>query len=74
LFSGAIGNFIDRVSQNYVTDFLYFSLINFPIFNVADIYVTVSVLLFVILLLWYYKEEELNQLSAQLFPRRKQHE
>ncbi|MDE6918107.1 MAG: signal peptidase II, partial [Lachnospiraceae bacterium] len=38
--SGAIGNLIDRLRYDYVVDFLYFSLINFPIFNVADIYVT----------------------------------
>ena len=37
--AGALGNFIDRVRQGYVVDFFYFSLINFPIFNVADIYI-----------------------------------
>lgn len=58
--AGAIGNMIDRVSQGYVVDFLYFSLINFPIFNVADIYVTTSTALLLILLLFYYREEELD--------------
>jgi signal peptidase II len=72
LFSGAIGNFIDRVSNDYVTDFFYFSLINFPIFNVADIYVTVSVFLFIVLILFYYKEEELDQLTARILPWKKQ--
>lgn len=38
--AGAIGNMIDRIRLNYVVDFLYFKLIDFPIFNVADIYVT----------------------------------
>lgn len=38
--SGAVGNMIDRISQSYVVDFLYFKLINFPVFNVADCYVT----------------------------------
>ena len=38
--AGAVGNLIDRVSLGYVVDFFYFELINFPIFNVADIYVT----------------------------------
>ena len=41
-FSGAIGNLIDRLTQNYVVDFFCFRLIDFPIFNVADIYVTLS--------------------------------
>ena len=37
IFSGAIGNLIDRLMLNYVRDFIYFEIINFPIFNVADI-------------------------------------
>ena len=61
--SGAIGNMIDRVRQDYVVDFIYFVLINFPIFNVADIYVTVSTFLFVILFLFYYKENDFDFLS-----------
>ncbi len=43
IISGAIGNLIDRIVFNYVRDFLYFKLINFPIFNVADILVVVGV-------------------------------
>ena len=42
LVSGAVGNMIDRLTQKYVVDFLYFKLIDFPIFNVADIYVTTA--------------------------------
>lgn len=61
--SGAAGNMIDRVRQDYVVDFIYFVLINFPIFNVADIYVTVSTFLFVILFIFYYKENDFNFLS-----------
>lgn len=63
LFAGAIGNFIDRTLHNYVVDFFYFSLIDFPIFNVADIYVTCAVALFVILILFYYKESDLDRMS-----------
>ncbi len=40
ILAGAFGNMIDRVIRHYVVDFFYFSLIDFPIFNVADIYVT----------------------------------
>ena len=58
LSAGALGNMIDRIWHNYVIDFIYFSCINFPIFNVADIYVTVSVTVIVILVLFYYKEED----------------
>lgn len=58
LFSGGIGNFIDRVRLNYVIDFFYFSLIDFPIFNVADIYVTLAAFFMVLLGLFYYKDED----------------
>ena len=67
LAAGAVGNMIDRVVNNYVVDFFYFKLINFPIFNVADIYVTVGAIGLIIFLLFYYKEEDLNQ----IFPSKK---
>ncbi len=56
--AGGIGNLIDRIRLNYVVDFIYFSLIDFPVFNVADIYVTVSMVLLCLLVLFYYKEED----------------
>lgn len=62
--SGAIGNLIDRISHKYVIDFFYFSLINFPIFNVADIYVTVGAFAFIILSIFYYKEEDFSQIFS----------
>lgn len=61
-FAGALGNFIDRVFRNYVVDFFYFKLIDFPIFNVADIYVTVAAFAMIILGLFYYKEEDYNEI------------
>ena len=64
VFAGAMGNFIDRVFRGYVVDFIYFSLIDFPVFNVADIYVTVGVALFAILYL-ITGEEELSCLSGK---------
>ncbi len=60
IIAGAIGNMIDRFLYNYVVDFIYFSLIDFPVFNVADCYITLSVLLLFILILFYYKDEDLN--------------
>lgn len=57
-FAGAIGNFIDRIAQDYVIDFFYFCLIDFPIFNVADIYVTVAAFLLIVLGFFYYKDED----------------
>ena len=46
--SGGIGNLIDRVSTVYVVDFLHFTFIDFPVFNVADICVTCGVVLFIV--------------------------
>lgn len=49
LFSGAIGNLIDRVLNGYVIDFIsvrLFNIYDFPVFNFADIYVTFSVIIF----------------------------
>jgi signal peptidase II len=65
--AGAIGNCIDRVWHGYVVDFFYFCLIDFPIFNVADIYVTVSAFFIVVLGLFYYKEEDFEA----VFPSKK---
>ena len=53
LTAGAVGNSIDRLIHGYVIDFLYISAIHFPVFNVADCYVTVSIVLF----LFYYRRE-----------------
>lgn len=58
--AGAIGNMIDRSLLNYVVDFIYFSYIDFPVFNVADIYVTVGTFWLIILILFFYKDEELD--------------
>lgn len=62
IIAGAFGNFIDRACNQYVIDFFYFSLIDFPIFNVADIYVTVCVGLLFVLILFRYKEEDFDLL------------
>ena len=59
-FCGALGNLIDRIVHNYVIDFFYFSLINFPIFNVADIYVTVAAIALIIAVFFIYKDEDYN--------------
>lgn len=69
--SGAIGNMIDRIRLEYVVDFFYFVLINFPIFNMADIYVSVACVLLAVVMLFVYKEEDLDFLS---FPTKKTNE
>ena len=57
LAAGAAGNLIDRISHGYVIDFIYFSLIHFPIFNLTDVYVSLSTVALVVLVIFFYKEE-----------------
>lgn len=56
--SGSLGNFIDRIAYGYVVDFFNFLFIRFPVFNVADIYLTVSTFLLLLLMLFYYRDED----------------
>ena len=53
VLGGAIGNFLDRAFREggVVVDFLDFRLINFPIFNIADVFITVGGVLFGIFVL-----------------------
>ena len=60
---GAIGNLMDRLRLDYVVDFIYIVLINFPIFNVADMFVTFSTVLLSIQVLFVYKDNDFNFLS-----------
>ena len=54
IIAGGLGNFIDRISQGFVVDMFHVDFINFAIFNVADSYLTVGV---IILLIAMLKEE-----------------
>lgn len=57
VISGAVGNFIDRAFRHYVVDFIYFELIDFPIFNVADMYVVIGAALLILTVIFVYKDE-----------------
>ena len=48
ILAGAVGNGIDRFLFGYVVDFLDFRLINFPVFNIADVAINIGVLLLLI--------------------------
>ncbi len=51
IIAGALGNFIDRIHQGFVVDMFQTEFINFPIFNIADILLSVGfVLLFIAIL------------------------
>ncbi len=57
--AGAIGNFIDRITQHYVVDFIYLKCINFPVFNIADCFVCIAAVLLLHSILFVYKDENL---------------
>lgn len=56
--AGGIGNSIDRLLNGFVVDFLRFDFINFPIFNIADIYVVTGTILLGIIMIFFIKEEQ----------------
>ncbi len=51
IMAGAVGNFIDRLSQRYVVDMFALKNVNFPVFNVADACLTVGVFIMLIVVL-----------------------
>ena len=63
ILSGGIGNLIDRILRGYVVDFIKFDFINFPIFNVADISITLGIFILVIVIV---KQMILNKNEKQI--------
>ena len=70
LFAGAIGNLIDRVFLGYVRDMIYFSLINFPVFNVADSAITIAAALLVIETFFVKGKTTTFDLMESCFPKK----
>lgn len=56
IFSGALGNAIDRIFRGYVIDFIETAFISFPVFNIADIAITVGAALLIIYVIFFDKE------------------
>ena len=65
LAAGALGNFIDRFFRGYVIDFIYFSLINFPVFNLADVYVVVSGIFLILFVCTKYRDDDFAFLNIK---------
>jgi len=63
IVSGGVGNMLDRLRLDYVVDFVSFVLINYPIFNVADIYVVCATIGLFIMFLFVLKEKDLEFLN-----------
>ena len=58
LFAGALGNAIDRIARGCVVDFIRTTFINFPIFNIADIAITVGACLLILYEIAFNKEDK----------------
>ena len=65
ILGGALGNLIDRIRLKYVVDYLYFKLIDFPVFNFADICVTVPIALMVILCVFKYSGNDFDVIMGE---------
>jgi len=55
---GAVGNLIDRVAYGYVIDMFRTTFVNFAVFNVADIFVTLGGIVFCVYLAFFSGKEE----------------
>ena len=58
ILAGGLGNLFDRIFLGYVRDFIYFELINFAIFNVADAVLCIGVALLLVYIIFVYKEPQ----------------
>ena len=55
-----VGNLIDRIAMGYVIDFIDINILDFPVFNIADISITVGVIMIMIILISSLFEKENN--------------
>ena len=74
VMAGAIGNCIDRILYGYVVDMFEFEFFSFPVFNVADIFITVCGILFCIHLILHNEPEAVKAANEPEFLRRRREE
>ena len=58
MFAGAFGNAIDRIFRGFVVDYIQTTFITFPVFNIADIGITVGAALLVLYVILFDKEDK----------------
>ena len=70
VLGGGVGNMIDRIFRGYVVDMFDLEFMDYPIFNLADIFVVAGVILGAVYYLWFYdkydkrKEEPKDDTAA----------
>lgn len=58
MFSGALGNAIDRIFRGFVVDFINAEFISFPVFNIADTAIVIGAALLVLYEILFDKKED----------------
>lgn len=61
IFSGGVGNLVDRILHGYVVDFFHTVFIEFPIFNVADSFIVVGVVVLLVCIFWQEWKDKKNR-------------
>ena len=56
MFAGALGNAIDRVFYGFVVDFIAVKFIDFPVFNIADMAITIGAAVVIIYVIFFDKD------------------
>ena len=56
VYAGGLGNIIDRVRLGYVVDMIHTDFMDFPVFNVADCFITCGCIALMIHLIFFNKQ------------------
>ena len=56
IWAGGLGNMIDRLRLGYVVDMVYLDFIRFPVFNVADIFITCGCFILLVHLVFFNRD------------------
>ncbi len=64
LLGGAIGNLVDRYTRGLVTDFLEFTFVSFPVFNLADALIDVGIACLFIAMYFYRSDDKKTEKTA----------
>ena len=63
ILGGGVGNIIDRIAHGYVVDMFDLLLFDYPVFNLADCFVVVGVILGAVYYLWCYEKYDARKKS-----------
>lgn len=58
MFAGALGNALDRIFRGYVVDFIRLAFVDFPVFNIADMAITIGAAVLIVYIILSEKKEK----------------